>query len=772
MIWLQIEPRIQRNNARMITTATLLRTATAVVLLSCVCDTTSTSNDTKTIYFMAAGPRADNGSFEPSWAGGTAVIHAVKLACDHINLRSEILPGYRLEVIEADSGCNIKSKYAIAFSRQFVENSRGKTIAGIIGPGCSDSALLMAPVLAKGGLNVVQIAPSATSPQLVNDTFNTTFRIFSSTLIYVDEFNDLSRHNHWRKVAVLYDGTRTHFRIAYQRFLKIKDPGMTVSFESALYDDFFPVAEIRDLQTRVIFVFAAGSTARKALCLAYHLGIVYPTFQWLFHDRDQPNFEQNITVSHNEEHYTCSEREMRRAMNGIVLNNYVFAPNSPGERHQPVNISYNEYKQQYFETLEKTKESMVGFKWAGSYYDATWALALAITNSLPELAPRFDKYSLGDGEIARIITDNLLNHSVVNFRGVSESPVKFKSTRETQSTLSIVKMKCNSSACEDQLLGQYDANGLQLYDNFTQHFINDTFEATTVTIHAALGAIIFLTILVILIVTILMHLATIIYYNFKPIKATSPNLSHLIFSGCYLLLISIFFFIVKDVFDFDPTGYGVLCNLYTLCLSMSLSLVFGTICAKIWRVYRIFRHFRTERAAGAISDNALIFFVSILVCVDMVFGVIWIMFDPWLQKSTGVFSGTEVVVTPTCTCTHLLQWIIALGGYKAMLILAVVLLAIMNRNIQKKEFKHTKKVSMYVYTEIMMAGITLPLFQILTAINVTASSVVMSMFLLATVCGCLCFVFLPSILPLIKIKYRGQPISLHMARRSTISLLN
>ena len=727
----------------------------------------------KTIYFMAAGPLPDSGSFAPSWAGGTAVIHAVQLARKHINERSDILPGYRLEVIEADSGCNIVSKYAIAFAKHYVRNSQDKIIAGIIGPGCSDSTLLLAPVLAKEELSVVQIAPSATSPELVNDAYNTTFRIFSSTLIYVDEFKALSRSNNWRRVAVLYDGTRSLFRIAYQRFLDTKNPNMTVSYASALYDDFFPIADIRDLQTRVIFAFVAGSAAGKVMCVAKHLGMIYPTFQWLFHDRGRLNFEANITASHNGETYTCSVGDMRRAMNGIVLNNFVFAPNSPDDRHHPVNLSYNEYKKQYNDALDKkTRESLVGFKWAGSFYDATWALALAVNHSLPELEPKFERHILGDSEITQTITRNLLNQSVVNFKGVSESRVKFNSTRDTLSTLKIVKLKCDSNDCVELLLGQYNTSGLHLNSSFVHPFINDTFESMTVTIHAALGAFIFLILLALLIVTALMHLATIVYYNFKPIKATSPNLSHLIFSGCYLLLISIFFFITKDVFDFNPTTYAVLCNLYTLCLSMSISLVFGTICAKIWRVYRIFQHFGTKRAGGAISDNALIFFVILLVFVDLVLGLTWISFDPWLKQTTGIFSGTEVVVTPSCTCTHLLQWIIALAGYKGLLVLAVVLLAILNRNIRRKEFMHTKKVSMYVYTEIMMAGITLPMFQILTTINATASSVVMSAFLLATVCGCLGFVFLPSIAPLIKIKYKGMPINLHMARRSTVSLLN
>ena len=740
------------------------------MLLICAMVSGTAASANKTIYFMAAGPLPDTGSFKPSWAGGTAVIHAVKLARDHINARSDILPGYQLEIIEADSGCNIVSKYAIAFAREYVQNLQHKIIAGIIGPGCSDSTLLLAPLLAKEDVSVVQIAPSATSSELVNDAYNTTFRILSSTLIYVDEFKALSKHNNWRKVAVLYDGTRTHFRLTYQKFLDSKDKNMTISYESALYNDFFPVAEIRDLQTRVIFAFVASSVAGKVMCVAYRLGIIYPTFQWLFHDRKRSNFEQNITASHNGETYTCTDSEMRKAINGIILNGYVFVPNERDERHYPVNLSYNEYKQQYNETLAVNTGD---FEWTGSFYDATWALALAVNHSLPELEPKFERHALGDSDITGIIVKNLLDKSVVNFTGVSESRVKFEENRETLSTLRIVKLKCDSNNCEEQPIGEYNEGQLDLNSSYyPDPFITDTFEAMTNTIHVALGTLVFLLLLAILIVTVLMHLATIVYYNFKPIKATSPNLSHLIFSGCYLLLISIFFFITKDVFDFDPTTYAVLCNLYMLCLSMSISLIFGTICAKTWRVYRIFRHFRSERAGGAISDNSLIFFVVLLACVDMVLGVTWISVDPWLQKTTGIFSGTEVVVTPTCTCTHLLKWIIALAGYKGLLILTVVLLAILNRNIRRKEFKHTKKVSMYVYTEIMMAGITLPMFQILTSINTTASSIVMSAFLLATVCGCLCFVFLPSVIPLIKLKYKGVPIKLHMARHSTISLLN
>ena len=729
----------------------------------------------KTIYFMAAGPLPDSGTFAPSWAGGTAALHAVNLARDHINSRPDILPGYRLEVIEADSGCNIVSKYAIAFAKAFIEGS--KAIAGIIGPGCSDSTLLLAPVLARKELQVIQIAPSATSSDLVNEEYNTTFRIFSSSLIYVDEFRQLARNNNWYRVALLYDGTRELFRSSYQRFLMDKDPNVTVSYESPLYEDFFPISEIRTLQTRIVFAFVASGTAGKLMCIAYNLDMIYPTFQWVFYNRGLGNFEANITASHNGVKYKCTVEEMRKAMNGMILNSYIFKPTNASQKSPPVDLCYDEYYDQYKASLGEGMSigDLVGFKWAGSFYDATWALALAVNKSLPELKARglsLEDYSLGDGEITRIVANKLLNQSEINFMGVSESRVKFDPTRETRTTLKIDKVACNSTKCIEEPLGIYDENGLQLKDVTRGTFINDTFQETPVTVHLAIGTIILLAILSILIITALIHIANIVYYNFKPIKATSPNLSHLIFSGCYLLLGSIVFFVVKDTFDFDAITYGVLCNLYTLCVSLGFTLVFGTICAKIWRVYRIFRHFRSERAGGGITDNALIFFVVLLLFVDLALGVTWILFDPWLKKTSGEFIGTEIVVTSTCSCDYTLVWIVVLAAYKGLLILVVVLLAILNRKIQRKEFKHTKKVSMYVYTEILMAGITLPIFQILSGINYTASAIVLSLLLLATVCGCLGFVFFPSVIPLLKIKIRGQPVNLHMARRSTVSLLN
>lgn len=770
---------LERTTALHLCSNVITATVYVLVLLQLTPAKASNSSTEKTIYFIAAGPLPDDEPFKPSWGGGTAGLLAANLASQHINSRSDILPGYRLELIEEDSGCDIISKYLIAFTRQFIAGSKDRTIAGIIGPACSDTTKFLAPIIARDQLSIIQLAPTATSSELVNEEYNTTFRIPSSSLIYTEEFAELTRRNGWKRIAIVYEGTRELFRINFQKFTERIGDNVTIAYQTALLDGFYPIEAIRTEQTRVIFAMVPGQRAGELMCLAFHLEMIYPTFQWIFHDRQLSNFLKNITVrAQSGITYHCSKGDMVKAANGIILNNYIFKPSEPDQKSLPVNVSYNEYCKQLDDSaLEKygtSKKDLAGENWASNYYDAVWALAIAINRSLPELHSRglsLEDYKLGRSKITQIIANKLLDQSEINFKGISESQVRFESTRETMTVLRIEAVKCNSSDCEPEPLGVFNENELKLNSNATVAFINDTFEKKTITIHVGIGSLVLLATFILLILTILLQLTNISYYNFKPIKATSPNLSHLIFSGCYLLLVSVIFFLVKDVFNIDALAYGILCNLFTWCASLGFSLVFGTICAKIWRVYRIFRHFRSQRAGGAITDNALIFFVVCLLLIDVILGITWIAYDPWLRQSTGKFVGTEIVVKSACNCNHLLTWVIAIGAYKGVLITAVLLLAIMNRNIQRKEFKHTKKVSMFIYTEILMAGITLPLFQLLLKIDFTASSIVMAVFILATVCGCQAFIFLPPVIPLIKIKYRGGPINIYMTRRSTVSLL-
>ena len=745
----------------------------------------------KTINFLVLGPYPDTTpGFSPSWSGGPAVIAAARLARDHINNRTDILPDYRIELLEDDSGCRVFSKTVIAFAKYIAS---GINLAGIVGPGCSDAAEILALVLAKPRVNVIQIAPSATSPALVSPVYFTTYRILSSSLRYAETFMELIQHNCWMRIASLYDGERENFQIAFRAFRRTISSKFlincsrlpvspTLAFESAIYEKFYPISELTLNRARIIFVFASTPRAKQLMCLAYMKNMVYPNYQWLFHDRSLSGFLEKVKVTNDGVNYTCSTEDMIEATKGIILNNYILRAVDKNKRTFPVNVSYNDYiieYETYYKQLLKELDittadvSTSGPKWATTYYDAMWAFAIALDKSMPDLHEKglsLSNYTLGRGDITEVVIEKLNNE--VDFHGVT-GQVKFESTRDSPTAINITSVVCSNNYCnktKDIPVGIFDGRNL-IITTTERTFINDTFETTSIKVPVVIGSLILAVTALILIIIISLQLVITVYHSFKPIKATSPNLSHLIFSGCYLNLMSVIVFVSKDTFDLDSVVYGVFCNLSTTSISFGFTLVFGTICAKIWRVYRIFRHFRTDRASGAISDTSLIFFVVFLLFLDVLLTSSWVLFDPWLRSTTDKFVGTLIEIRSTCSCHHLVKWLAVLIAYKGVVTLVLLFLAILNRGIQRKDFKHTKNVSMFVYTVVLLTGIILPLFLILSKIDMTLSFIVMSIFLLATVCCCIAFIFLPPVIPLIKLKTKGLPIRPYLARYSTVSLL-
>ena len=49
----------------------------------------------------------DSVSLRPYWDGGLAVLPAAQLAVEHVNQDTNTLPGYRVELLNVDGGCNI-----------------------------------------------------------------------------------------------------------------------------------------------------------------------------------------------------------------------------------------------------------------------------------------------------------------------------------------------------------------------------------------------------------------------------------------------------------------------------------------------------------------------------------------------------------------------------------------------------------------------------------------------------------------------------------------
>ena len=111
---------------------------------------------------------------KPNWKAGPSVIPAVRLAVDRINNRTDILQGYKILLLEGNSGCQNEPTSAYRFvSNIFYDGAFPRTfpnVVGVIGPGCSESAVLLGTLGARNDVSLIQISPAATSPLLSTET--------------------------------------------------------------------------------------------------------------------------------------------------------------------------------------------------------------------------------------------------------------------------------------------------------------------------------------------------------------------------------------------------------------------------------------------------------------------------------------------------------------------------------------------------------------------------------------------------------------------------
>lgn len=410
-------------------------------------------------------------------------------------------------------------------------------------------------------------------------------------------------------------------------------------------------------------------------------------------------------------------------------------------------------------------------------YNAAWSFALSLNSSVPILRENgfsLVNYTYGQPEATEVIRREFFN---VQFEGIS-GPIMFNNeTRDSVTIIDISQLCMNDTTMEviEIPVGYYYGN-ITVTKNQAM-FIKDTFDKEQVKIHLGVGVTVIFATMLSTTLTALLQLANLVWYYKRSIKASSPNLSHLISSGCYLFAIAGLTYSIQETFNFptstNSVAYATLCNTFTWCLVLGYSLVFGTVCAKMWRVYKIFRHFRNKSPGALISDNALIVFVIILLFLDMIICIVWNVIDPWLLKTREVFDEQQreiddpptISIYSSCSCRNPFVWLGILIAYKGIIAIVVVALSIANRHIKRKEFKHTKKVNMLVYSLVLVWGAGMPLHFILDGFNLHIKFLIMCAMLNAAILLCCALLFLPPVIPVLK---QNRNISKDIARKLSV----
>ena len=696
------------------------------------------------LYVLVTGPYPDPN--ETVYDGGISLIPAVRLAFQQINQHPHILQNYSLELLEDESGCSMTLQHRVFYS--FVRNRyyNQPHVLGIIGPACSDPTLAIAPLLARPEVNLLQIAPTATSPliETLNNN-NTTFTMISSTLASIDAVVELMKCNGWRDLGVFVDepGTPAHRTIEMHisRLLYSKLGGYLFAVplytddETHLYDYFKGNTDLRALP--IVLVIASKQIVQKIMCLAYHLSLTYPPYQYIFIDKSSKDFLADITLHiHPMEskpfNLTCPEKIMAQVANSSILINYNLISDSEKLiAHSDLNYStYRELYMEYFrqhlqepkvqtilktvyqETDKEDKDFLPSGIWENAYYDAGWALGLA----LDQLAK--EEYNLQtlvgeDSGFTQLLIDKLLN---VSFNGAT-GPVRFNSkTKSVDTSIVITQLSNVNGELTEVTLTNYEHRNLSCPTEFG--FVTDAVERYIVQIHTSVGVVVILITCILVIIIALLQIAFFLWRQKASIKAASKRLTHLTFLGCYFFAATTIIYTVQQTFlpyKGIQVVYPSICSAILWCLMFGSSLILGTIFVKTWRLFILFKYFKRKSPGVLLTDTGLASFVMLFLLIDLALCIGWTVTSPWTITLQGrsLLTGVgelRLEAAPKCVCQNIECWLAGVTVYKGGITITLVILSVLNRKIHRKHFSHTRRVNALLYSLTAIYVIGFPLW--------------------------------------------------------------
>ena len=655
--------------------------------------------------------------FDPSWNEGANIVPALYLARDQINSRPDLLPCHELELIPVDGGCDIAATTAVNTTAIGLFDKNGTRAVGMVGPGCSASVLHTALVMNQPVIELVQIHGGG-SPLLEDrGRFPNSLGILGSTRTFVDLSLALMKESGWRNIAILFESSRVYYRSTKEVFvesLQSEILDVNITFESPIYSTFYPLDGVRSSLSRIVFVFTAPNHSLRIMCLAYHMGLVYPAYQWVIISRRRSDFlsenaslSDSITFSYNRQTYSCSLGAILNvSLERTFLLNYQLI-SLDSEKPKFANTTFDHFIELYEERAANDNISTT--YWAYYFYDAVWAWARVLHQLTANNSELFNNFQYGNETVANLILEKFYA-SDFEFEGMSGS-VSFDPDSGYIDRPSNLYQIIDG---EERHIAYNNRTDIILIDGESPRFIDDIVR----TLGSALSPIFiaFFAFLQFLwfFVMVFLHVLTVLYKNSKSVKASSPNLSHFAFAGGYLLIFGLMLFLFLKIKQHPAHVSGALCHTtWVWVFPGSFTLAVGTVTVRTWRLYRIFAHYLDP--GKFISNTALITMLVALLSVDLVIAVIWTATDPRKQvivtRTIEIGPATELVIDLICRSQYEIVWLTLVLLYKVALLMVMVALTVLTRHIPNKTFATTSlRVFSYTFSAVFGIGFGLYYF--------------------------------------------------------------
>ena len=694
---------------------------------------------------------------ESGWDRGLELIPAARVAVKEINNHTDLLPGYKIQLIEASSdACSviIAAKSLINLSAYTLSTSRPDNAIAVTGLACSTVTAAVSPIAGQSEIDLIQISMS-TSPIFRNQNrYRRLWRVLPSSLPYNKAMIALMDHFNWNKVSTIYDELELSFQTTAELFREVitKSASNTLVLHLGIDDSDILIDhaldQIANKAARIIYASTTIPQSGILMCKAANRNLIWPGFVWIFQSVIQADIVKTKA---------CDLEILNKALENVLFLTF------PLNNRQPNDVlvsgkSYDQYRKKYFKELEELqKEDYIqqylsffkfepyGSDYSNPMYDEIWALTLALNSSLPDLESRnlsLKNYQYNMSEITDIIERHLKN---VSFSG-AVGEIKFDANSESFLPVEIYQIRNEYSV----LIGKYQNDVLSLWNISEVTFPGDDFDIRYNLISKPLTIILAVECSICFLFTTITLLLMLCLYKTPEIRATSPLLSILIFIGSYINMITGALILIIHSNVVSSLSFSIICNVTHRLVEAGLNLIIATVLIKLARISIVFRHF--HRSSKIWHDHYLvIIIIAVAHLVPFFINVIFLSLDPLKQtsKETMIYNENPPIkmIAFLCTSKFYYLWEGLSKSYTIVLLVGLVFFSIKTRKIDRKNFKDTKKTIGFVLTITLTAGIFLPIIKILEIIGNINAAILITLTLHLIVYLSLLFLIAPKVYP-------------------------
>ena len=667
------------------------------------------------LHILVLVPLPDE-DYQPIFDQGYSIIPAVQLAVEQINNRTDILPHLDVNVLVVDSGCDKTSKTALnlvkVLRNQLV--SRNGPLAAI-GPSCSEDSVFVGNIF--NNFLYLPVLYSGTSVNV--DKRRNMFGMISSVDVLLDALISVAKEEmwNWENIAVFYDDSREHFQHMYAAFLRLLDASQQIGYTRRIISSQIPLNEVIRKNIRIVVLFIDKKLAQQIVCLAGQssFNFIFPIHQFVFIERSLRDFTEvygrgfSFVEQNDAQMYHCNNDTLIRGLNGSIFINQALDsvnPNSVSASGLTVGEVKAQYREKLAEYGERVNMSLLETHYAYAYYDGMYAAAIGLHRTFATFHPSFD-----------LLYENIRN---VSFQGVS-GWIHFGQRHYVLYGVDVHQV----NGLEVIKKGSWNGSKPQ-YTSDT--FISDRFENKTVVLYHLLVALGLLVTIALVATTVILQVMTIVYRNYSSVKASSVQLNHFIYLGCYLYAVAIFSSTLRQIV---PSVNGdILCNFDIFGCILASCFITSTVLVKSWRTYRIFNHvFKTARAHRySLHTITLSTAILSLTVIQVILCVPVMVVSPFEELKSFVLDKSvwppAKKVQSECV-TESIAYIAFPLLFQFFVAIATVFLATLNRNVKRKHFRTTKQIFILVYILTILWAIGGPLLAISNylkfSVNITYS---------------------------------------------------